>query len=181
MNLDDRILIITKIAQENPKIGKTALMKYLYFLQEIEKVPLKYTFEIYTYGPYSSTVMDEIDYASQKGFLNISFEQYGYGYSISCSSDGEAALEDANIIREYDSAISRIITTFSGKTAKELELLSTLVYIAQLYQINRWELTEENVCSSVKEVKPHFELDYIKQRYQFLSSGNYLDKALQLQ
>ena len=181
MNLNERTLVITRIARENPKIGKTAMMKCLYLLQTIEKVPLDYSFRIYTYGPYSSLAMDEIDYASQNGYIVISGMNYqvGFGYSITCSAAGEKFLDNSSALEPYAAMITCIIETFAAKTAKELELLSTIVYIVCMYNQNHWDMSENEICKSVQEIKPHFTLEDIELEYRFLDDNNYLLKAVQ--
>ena len=39
--------------------GRTALMKCLYFLQTVHRVPLGYHFGLYTYGPFDSDVLSD--------------------------------------------------------------------------------------------------------------------------
>ncbi len=39
------------IAKSKRRLGRTAIIKCLYFLQEAEGVPLGYRFTLYTYGP----------------------------------------------------------------------------------------------------------------------------------
>ncbi|MCL1808702.1 MAG: hypothetical protein FWG42_02920 [Clostridiales bacterium] len=181
MDLQDRVLFIARIARE-PNIGKTAMMKYLYLLQTVEKVPLGYSFEIYTYGPYSSEAMSEIDHASQNGYisvLGVTFPSGVYGYSITCDSKGEMLLTESPVISAYQTQINVIVHAFSGKTAKELELLSTIVYIALMHDKNDWGMSEEDICASVQDVKPQFTLSEISANYRFLLDNQFLSKALQ--
>ena len=48
------------------------------------KVPLDYNFEIYTYGPYFSEVMEDMELAKCQNVISMKVESYsGYvGYSI---------------------------------------------------------------------------------------------------
>ena len=184
MELHEKVMIIAKIAKEQPNIGKTAMMKCLYLLQTIEKVPLDYSFEIYSYGPYSSDVMSEIDYASQNGYIDVSSIIYPtgqYGYNITCGAKGETPpFEAESMVVEYQTQIDNIVHTFAGKTAKELELLSTIIYTACMYKKNDWNMSQTEICESVKEIKPQFPLDEIEEKYNFLLDNHHLDKALQM-
>jgi uncharacterized protein YwgA len=181
MELQQRELFIAKIAKEHPHIGKTAMMKCLYLLQTVEKVPLDYSFEIYTYGPYASSVMNEIDDAHQNGYIDMSGVSYPsgqFGYDIVCSDKGNAYLSGSTFIDGYSAQIDNIVNVFAQKSAKELELLSTVVYVVCLHDENNWETTKESICEAVKGIKPHFTYEEIAENYDFLSTNDYLKKAL---
>ncbi len=171
MELNERALIFTKIASKQPGIGKTAMMKCAYLLQTLENVPLEYDFEIYTYGPYSSAVMDEIDFARQNDYLSISSVIYptGHaGYNINCGDVGKQALDEVGTL-QYDSAIDNIVTVFGGKTAKELELLSTTLFVA-----NSYSKIKEEICAAVSKIKPRFAMDEIQSGYDFMHDKGYI-------
>lgn len=164
MDFNERISILAGIAQRHPDIGKTAIMKCAYFLQELKKVPLDYNFEIYTYGPYSSEVMEELDYARQTGLLDVRFITYSsgmHGYQISSLQD---------ITTPFDKQIDEVVQVFGAKTAKELELLSTILFVQKNYYKNRWGRDKDLVCNSVKEIKPRFSEDEISNGYDFMKS-----------
>lgn len=168
MELNERLEVLTGIAQRHPGIGKTAMMKCTYLLQEIEKVPLNYTFEIYTYGPYSSEVMEEIDFARQNGLLDVKWTNYPngmHGYAISALGAGATP---------YDKQIDSIVGVFGSKTAKELELLSTVLFIHRVYGKNKWEKDKTSICFSVQEIKPRFSREEIEAGYEFMRSHNYI-------
>lgn len=174
MELNERLLILSSIACKQPGIGKTAMMKCAYLLQALENVPLGYDFEIYTYGPYSSSVMDEIDFARQNNYLSINSVIYptGIGYNISCGVEGNKVLQE-NPNLQYDKAINRIVSVFGGKTAKELELLSTLLFVSNTYKESSSNLKQE-VCNTVSKIKPRFSMDEIQLGYDFMYDGGYI-------
>ena len=181
MELQQRELFIAKIAKEHPHIGKTAMMKCLYLLQTVEKVPLDYSFEIYTYGPYASSVMNEIDDAHQNGYIDISGVSYPngqFGYDIVCGDNGNKLLSAPTVVDGYGTQIDNIVNAFAKKNAKELELLSTVVYVTCLHDENNCETTKETVCEAVKGIKPHFTNEEIEESYDLLSTNDHLNKAL---
>lgn len=168
MELNERLEVLSGIAQRRPDIGKTAMMKCTYFLQEIERVPLNYNFEIYTYGPYSSEVMEEIDFARQNGLLDIKWAVYPngmHGYAISALDKGTTP---------YDKQIDSVVSVFGSKTAKELELLSTILFVQRAYGKNKWEKNKSSICASVKEIKPRFSIEEIGAGYEFMRGHNYI-------
>jgi len=175
MELNKRMLILAKIASKQPGIGKTAMMKCVYLLQTIEDVPFGYEFEIYTYGPFSSSVTDEIDFARQKGYLSISSTVYPeyVGYNINCGNTGRQALNEENDY-QYDEAIDSILSVFGSKTARELELLSTILFVSCTYVKNSTNSQRNDICDTVSKIKPRFEMREISNGYDFMQSKGYL-------
>ena len=169
MELQERLQVLTGIAQRVPGIGKTAMMKCAFFLQTIHKVPLNYQFEIYTYGPYSSEVMEELDYARQLGMLDIRWTNYPtgiHGYSISSKQ---------NFQTDYDTHLDDVTSVFGSKTAKELELLSTILFVERSYNNNKWKTDKESICAEVQEIKPRFSLEEIDAGYCFMKHHGYIN------
>src|SRR5579863_9410428 len=85
-NNEARLALIPALASQssNGYIGRTALMKYMYFLQVLRKVPLGYRFTLYSYGPFDSDVLADVETAESLGVLESSVVGYsgGYGYQI---------------------------------------------------------------------------------------------------
>lgn len=170
MKLCDRLQVLTSIAQKNPGIGKTAMMKSMFFLQTIYNVPLDYQFEIYTYGPYSSEVMEELDFARQLGMIDIKWTNYPnglHGYSILASYDD---LVKTN----YDNEIDKVISAFGSKTARELELLSTVLFVDRAHSTNKWNTEKTSICAEVQEIKPRFSMHEIEHGYDFMKTNHYI-------
>ena len=64
----DRIALIARLVARAPtRLGRTALMKCLFFLKVVKHVPLPYSFGLYTYGPFDSDVLDDLQYAEALG------------------------------------------------------------------------------------------------------------------
>jgi len=57
----ERLSLIPVLAESHPShhIGRTALMKYMYFLQTLRGVQLGYNFSMYSYGPFDADVLSE--------------------------------------------------------------------------------------------------------------------------
>ena len=169
MNTTERISIITELAKRDANIGKTAMMKFLYLLQTVYSVPLGYDFEIYTYGPYSQAVMSDIEFADYTGSIYISPVEYPNGlngYRINATDSGKAIVsENQHVIDLYDEAIKSVIGFFSQKSAKELELYSTIVFVSSSFVKNGWDESQEEICSTVKQIKPHFTDEMISSAY----------------
>jgi len=179
MELNKRISIISEVVSENPNIGKTALMKYIYLLQKVYKLPMEYDYSIYTYGPYSSAVMEDIDFADNMNIINVERELYDNGISGYCITPSEKAQEiinaESETVQSYKTLIQEMLSHFKNRNAKELELLTTIIYIYSNYKVNNWNLTE--VPSNVHEIKPHFDVKTIESEYEKLCSLGILEKV----
>src|SRR5690242_7276252 len=71
------------------RLGRTAFMKLLFFLQESRGVPLGYQFSLYSYGPFDSDVLADISSAERLGVLKSTVISYhsGMGYLYSQGPD----------------------------------------------------------------------------------------------
>jgi len=181
INLNKRIGIISEISTIKPGLGKTAMMKYIFLLQQVYKVPLGYKFEIYTYGPYSSEVMEDIDWAIHKDILSSEIIIYpsGYsGYSLRPSRSAAEIIEkEEEFISAHKKSIEEMIALFGNKSAKELELSTTIIYIYQTFIANNWKCNIDEVSNNVYEIKPHFDISTIRNEYKSLEEQGILKKA----
>lgn len=180
MEQNKRIGIISEIVHENPKSGKTAVMKYLYLLQKVYRLPMGYDYSIYTYGPYSSMVMEDIDFADKEKIISVKREVYDNGISGYCITPSERASEiiaaEEETVQKYKKSIQEMLSLFGGKSAKELELLTTIIYIYSNYKANQWDT--DGVADNVHEIKPHFDVATIKAEYEKLNSQGIFEKAI---
>src|SRR5258705_8499893 len=78
-------------------IGRTALMKYMYFLQTVRAVPLGYNFSMYSYGPFDSDVLADLSSAETMRVVEVTPVEFsgGYGYRIRPGARAETAKRDA--------------------------------------------------------------------------------------
>src|SRR5579872_1325193 len=74
-------------------IGRTALMKYMYFLQTLRGVPLGYNFSLYSYGPFDSDVLADLSSAEVLKIVEITPVEFpgGYGYRIRLGTRAKSA------------------------------------------------------------------------------------------
>ena len=180
MKTQERLGFITEIAKKNPNIGKTGMMKILYLLQAIYKVPLGYDFQIYTYGPYCQTVMSDIEYAEFADYIkmrSVAYPNGMHGYLINISDNSDSILEyDTDILSQYKNELDQVIYFFGSKTAKELERYSTAVYVTLSFKNNHWGNSKDEICQSVKEIKPHFPMETIYAAYDDLTLHHFFEK-----
>src|ERR1700733_8978318 len=90
-----RLGLIPALAERSTTgyIGRTALMKYMYFLQTLRRIPLDYHFSMYSYGPFDSDVLADLSSAEALDIVKMNAVEFsgGYGYQIYPGSQAEAA------------------------------------------------------------------------------------------
>jgi hypothetical protein len=173
-DLWNKVGLISKLAKEfeltRIQFGKTAIMKYLYILQEVFKVPLGYEFSLYTYGPYCSDVLLDLDYTEAIDGVRIYSVDTGTGgYSIRPSHKTDEYIKKSrDFISEHAESINAVIELFGSMSARDLELRSTIIYLYKNYLQNNWKIDSNEIAFDVKEIKPYFSMEEILDAYDQL-------------
>jgi len=155
------------------RVGRTALMKMCYFLQILKDVPLGYEFSLYSYGPFDSEVLGDLRTAEDLSAIDSSVVSFpgGYQYILSTSSSAAQVKREAKqFLSQYIGCIKWVADTFANRSASELELLSTIVYVDRNVDVKTFESLREKV----KLIKPHFSLDEISKKIEWLEQKELL-------
>jgi len=168
MSLDDNKNLILNLIKQRPDMGKTALMKFVFFLQESFGMDLEYDFNIYTYGPYDGEVLEDLDIVTSVGLVDTEFYiADGYsGYKLNLTENSERIVKD--LLKEDQDRVGTVIRLFGHETANRLELLSTIVYVANKFERHDWGKDGDTIFGVVKGIKPHFEVKTIENAYNEL-------------
>jgi len=177
MDMVKRVDVMHELATKKPGLGKTAMMKYLFLLQQIYKMPLDYDFEIYTFGPYSTEVMEDIDFAECQNIISMKTASYSPGH-VGYSIYAEDFQADKSFSTSFEKEINELLKLFGKKNAKELELSTTTVYLYHNSKMNDWDCSKEAIAHDVHEIKPHFSLKTIKAEYDSLETNGILKKVV---
>jgi hypothetical protein len=157
-----RAAVIAALAERYPggSFGRTAVMKLCYFLQTLRRVPLGYRFTLYSYGPFDSDVLSDLDYAEELGAIHsqvVHFASGAYGYRISPTNRADALKEKAaDFLEEYAADLDWVISEFGSMSSAELELASTIVYADREVLRRGSRQTMAELVRRVSDVKPHF-------------------------
>ncbi len=160
-----RLALFTEFAR-NIRLGRTAIMKLCFFLQESKGVPLGYQFSIYSYGPFDSDVLADLSTAERMSVLKSDIVYYpsGTGYEYSVGPDSSVRKLAAHFLTKHGTEIKWVLDNFGRKTAGELELLSTILFVAKF---NNPRGVDE-LLNKVALIKPHFSRDHIFHGFQEL-------------
>lgn len=163
---EERMALISVLAEHLPKgsIGRTGVMKLLYFLQTLRGVPLNYRFTLYSYGPFDAEVLSDLADAEALSVVDSTIIQFsgGYGYLIKPGRNAKWLQEkSAGFLEQHKQDVDWVIDEFGTLTSGHLELVSTIVYVDQESASNNEELSLDEIAELVKEIKPHFSTDQI--------------------
>lgn len=169
MNETDKIRLglIPVLAERSSTshIGRTALMKYLYFLQAVRGLPLRYSFSMYSYGPFDSDVLADLSMAESLNIVEVSPVQFagGYGYRIKPGIRAESAKANAaQFLTQHGGDIDWLFSIFGSLNSAELELTSTIVYVDREFGDRKRQCSVSCVTSRVHEIKAHFTVGQIQ-------------------
>jgi hypothetical protein len=155
----DRIAVITRLAEKSQNLGRTALMKYCYFLQTLRRVPLGYSFSLYSYGPFDSDVLADLDATESIGGVKTEVEYYpgGYGYRIEPGTRTDGAKRwSADFLKQHEGDIDWVLTQFGTLNSAQLELANTIIYSDREATGKSEKLMSNQLTQRVHDIKPHF-------------------------
>ena len=178
-NWNERTGLIAYLAGKSPAqwIGRTALMKYCYFLQELHGVPLGYYFSLYSYGPFDSAVLSDLGEAEALGVVKEISVLYpgGYGYQISSTVSGQEAEQlGGKLLEKYQADVDWVIQEFGNLSAADLELQSTIVYVDREAVQSSEKIPLHELVRKVRDVKPRFPEDYVRRHVLSLKDKKFL-------
>lgn len=152
--------LIAWIARElggpNRKLGKKALQKLVHLIQELGGVDVGYRFSFYTYGPYSIGLAGDLDVVAALKAVEVTYNSTDNYYLIAPGSENERMIEKGmNSLEQNRAAIEQVVKTFSGRLAKDLELVSTIAYLRRHAPKEEYN-DSEKLAKRVKALKPKY-------------------------
>ena len=152
------------------RMGRTALMKFLFFLQTLRRMPLGYRFTLYSYGPFDSDVLSDLGEAELLGYIESNVLEYsgGYGYEIEPTEPPS----ESSFLQKYDVDIKWVINNFGSMNSAQLELASTIIYADREEPPHSRHIRD--LVKRVKNVKPHFSEDKIREQVESLHKDDLL-------
>ena len=150
--------IASLVRKSHTGMGRTAVMKLTYFLQTLKAVPLGYSFRLYTYGPYDEQVLEDLKVAETIGAVQIrAFNwQGGFGYEITPGEKTDEIIRQASaLIAPNENSLDWILSEFGKRTAIDLEVASTIVFVDRDTASNGKKLPISELIARVHAIKPH--------------------------
>lgn len=170
----DRYALIGELSHRSDSLGRTALQKEIYFLQELFGVDLGYDFTLYTYGPFTSEILSDLDVAEAMGAVKVN--SVDGRYEIKPGVDYARIRSKAtSFLNENECKISQLFRDFGRYNAKELELRATIVYADK--DLAKLDRGTDELFETVHEIKPGFSSEQIKSAIEELASKNYIHQS----
>lgn len=114
---------------EGGYLGRTALQKILYFLQ-IAGVPMKYSFDIYHYGPFCDRICRDVELLFADEVLkDASSSPEKYSNYRPDAGASKLIQSHASALEPYQATIDKVVRSLLPFRPEHLELLATLVYL----------------------------------------------------
>ncbi|MGO9318694.1 MAG: hypothetical protein ACLPXT_04430 [Terracidiphilus sp.] len=174
-----RLSLIPVLAEKhaNHHIGRTALMKYMYFLQTLRGIPLGYNFSMYSYGPFDSDVLSDLSTAEAMNIVSatpVSFSG-GYGYQIHAADNAKKIKQEAkSFLSDHKEDINWLFEKFGNLNSAELELTSTIIYVDREFSEMHLYQQKAEIVELVYAIKPHFSIEKIETSFDSLHRGKLL-------
>lgn len=181
----ERYALITELADRLSKtktqFGKTMLQKLVFLLQESFDLKLGYDFELYTYGPFCTQLLIDLDQVEALNGVEVKPVTSGYGgYEIEPGTQkgliikkGVSLLEREGISNDLD----ELIRHFGGLLAVDLELRATIVFVANDHKRLGQDLSIKEMARIVGEIKSKFSEKVIKDAIIELAENGYIELA----
>ena len=162
-----RLALLPVLAEHAPAghIGRTALMKYMYFLQTVRGVPLGYNFSMYSYGPFDSDVLADLSSGEVLNIVSVTPVEFagGYGYRITPGPKADLAKRSASqFLIDHGKDLDWLLSVFGKLNSAELELTSTIVYVDREFAKMKQHASISDVATRVNEVKPRFTREQVR-------------------
>lgn len=150
------VFLIKQAAQARQQLGKKALQKKVHLIQELGGVDTGYRFSFYTYGPYSVSLAGDLDVVANSGGAKIRYISSDNQYLIQPSEHTDRMIEKGReFFEQYQVAIKNVLAAFGDRSAKRLELISTIAYLRRHAPHEEFEDSEE-LAKHVMALKPKY-------------------------
>src|SRR5882724_9043391 len=166
-----RYALIGEIVKRATSPGRTAIQKYLYLLQSAFGSEPLYEFSMYTFGPFSSQVLSDLDVAEAMGVIQVARNNFGYSITAGPETERITGLA-SNFLEPLKDNLERLFKDFGHFGAKDLELRSTIIFVSQ--DLKKSGQSQIALGDTVQEIKPGFARTQIDGAISELSQLGYL-------
>jgi uncharacterized protein YwgA len=149
---------------------KKKLQKMVYLTQELEGLKLGFDYDLHFYGPYSAQLNGITSKLAAEGIIKFDYEGYSHLMSITDDAKKAVAEDAADIENETKESINNILSCYETKTASELELLATTLYVIRYFDNTQ---DTQKILAGVHKIKGEkYKDSQIKQSINELKSYN---------
>jgi len=171
--------IVERIKETYPatQISKTIIQKLVYLLSGTN--PIDFDYSLYHYGPYSSQVSNELNFAEEIDFIVIDWiPEKGYSISPGSMYSSKQLLQNTQKV-ERD-AINEIVQKYGSYNAIELSIITTALFLKEKFGVN----DKSKLVEIVSSLKPQYNKERISnllantlQNWEIKTMANLLSSA----
>lgn len=162
---DQYALITYLVVRLSKAPGKKALQKLVHLIEELGGVDAGYRFSFYTYGPYSSDLTGDIDAVAGFNGIDVAYDAEENTYRITAGKKKDWVLDGGKVFLDRHAAeLDRVIEKFGGRLAKDLELVSTIVYLRR--HVPESFDNEAALVTHVRALKPKYTDDQMRKAFR---------------
>ena len=148
--------LIEQSAQARQQLGKKALQKKVHLIQELGGVDTGYRFSFYTYGPYSASLAGDLDVIANSGGAKICYISWDNRYSIEPGEHTKRMIERGQeFFDKYQATVDKVLAAFGNRSAKGLELVSTIAYLRRHAPQEEFD-DDEKLGKNIMDLKPKY-------------------------
>lgn len=148
--------VVKRIKETYPEkqISKAIIQKLFYLLSRKDAVDFDYS--LYHYGPYSSQVTSELNFAEEIDFIVIDWiPEKGYFISPGPMYSSKLLLQNTEKI-ERDT-MDEVIQEYSNYNSIELSIITTALFLNKNFGVNN----KDNLVEIVSSLKPQYDKERI--------------------
>lgn len=148
--------VVKRIKETYPatQISKTIVQKLIYLLSRKDIVDFDYS--LYHYGPYSSQVSSELNFAEEIGVIVIDWIP-GKGYFISPGPMYSTELLLKNTEKTERDTVDEVIQEYGNYNSIELSIITTALFLNKNFGVN----DKDNLLEVVSSLKPQYDKERI--------------------
>ncbi|MDD2473151.1 MAG: hypothetical protein PHR49_04090 [Methanoculleus sp.] len=157
--------LIDELTRYGSWCGETHIQKAAYFLEEMMEIPLGFSYVLYKHGPFSFDLSDELALMRADALLEWKIQPAPYGNSLKTTEEGEKRKARVpKTLEKYHPAISFVSRKFGNQGVKDLEKISTALYVTRELQNQNCEARARRIT----ELKPHVPYSEAKEAVRFV-------------
>jgi uncharacterized protein YwgA len=156
-----------EVGQKNNKLGRKAFQKIVHLSGALGGIPTGYSFSYYIYGAFSRELSSDLELAEMAGILSSTQNASTGSYDIKTGDLAHIAEKNASsFLVDQEKNLTRVLTAFGDKSAKSLELYSTLVFVEQAEPLLKGN--SDGLVNRIKSLKPKYSDSEIRNAIEFI-------------
>ncbi|MGG0655062.1 YwgA family protein [Rummeliibacillus pycnus] len=157
--LEEHAKVVQFVSLAGQVTGRKKLQKMVYIAKKMQ-FPFHEKYHFHIYGPYSEELTLRVEELCTMGFLTEQMEDKG-SYVQYCYKVTDKGEDFSNALCEEQQNLGQIIDILNNKSARFLELVSTLLYFDELpknEQIEKIHVVKGKLNFTEQEMDDAFEI-----------------------